>query len=179
MFVAVVPFVAIGVLSLCIMSTRGIPDREWLVPAVLIFILSIFCRSERVFEAVWWTFFLVSLALCVNVLAIVQVGDYTRRFYLEINFAEARKSSMMHGAREAISKKLPNEVIREDSPVAMILKDDSYNHCKVPVIAPEWHSPITGLYSITIRMSSFGAPRVKRRKAPKSSSFGSNPIATL
>lgn len=139
---SLLPFLLIGSLSLMTLSIGGKPILEWLIPMLGVFAAGVWCRSDVIFQSVRWSFPVVSSALCLNFLMLIQ-GDYTANPTFQVRFNRTRETIGLKQAAKHIQPNAPA------GPIGTVER-------RLPV--PEWHTPITRMYRIERQEATIWSP---------------------
>ena len=145
--VASLPILALGVLSALLLSAKGAPMVEWVLPLLALLIAGLCCRSDKVFKALRWGLTGIAVLLWLNFGFLVGGGGgYTAKPDHTRQFATMIQSSEINAAGEAMRAKLPPDATYPAGPVGAILDDSRFDAVDALAVRPEWHTPLTRLY---------------------------------
>src|ERR1043165_970528 len=141
--IAMWPFLLIGILSV-FTDPRGAPGSEWILPTIAAILSFLLCRSMRVFRRAWLGLFGLTLVLITNLNLLLAHGGYARRS-VAADFTWDRESLTKAMAQQNIEKQFGSEVVLPESPVALLLKEESYDRVESNDLEDEWHTRFTRL----------------------------------
>jgi hypothetical protein len=147
-FLAILPFAVIGVISSCLLNARGGPTIEWMLPTASVLLLSVCCRTSRVFRLAWSMLLTGTILLCGNVILLFGLSDYAREPHFGENVARVQERRMIDMGYEAISRRYSPDAVLCEGDVASILRDPLLDNVSVFVVQREWHTPLSGLYRV-------------------------------
>ncbi len=145
---AIVPMIVVGVLCTLVLNANGTPKAEWIIPTLAILIVGLFCRSEKLFRVVRWGMVVLSVALCVNFLNIVQSGDYTASPEGVAQRSKLRERIALRKAASVIENRFDGKAVLPEQPVAELLRSPTIGEIDTPEVAEEWHTPLTRIYKM-------------------------------
>jgi len=145
--VASLPFWVLGVLSALLLSAKGAPTIEWILPLIAVLIAGICCRSDKAFKGLRWGLTGTAVVLWLNFIFLVNGGigftanpDQTR-----VSERLIQKSEIQ-AAGEAMRAKLAPDADYPAGPVGEILDDPHFDTVDTLTARSAWHTPLTRLY---------------------------------
>ncbi len=145
--VAVLPFLALGVLSALLLAAKGKPGIEWALPAIAVLIAGITCRSDKAFNGLRWGLLGLAVALWLNFMFLVNGGGgFTTRPSHTLALGAMMRNAEVKAAGETLRSKLAPNADYPAGSVGELLDDPRFDAVESWSVRSEWHTPLTGLY---------------------------------
>lgn len=145
--IATLPFLVLGVLSALLLSAKGAPVIEWVLPMIGVLIAGVCCRSDRAFNGLRWGLFGLAIALWLNFgLLIRPGGGYTAEPAYSQAITKSIQTNEIKAAGEAMRAQLPGDATYPAGPVGKILDNPRFDAVDALAVRSEWHTPITRLH---------------------------------
>lgn len=147
LLVASLPMLFLGIMSALLLSSKGAPVIEWVLPLVAVLIAGVCCRSDRAFNGLRWGLTGIAVVLWLNFIFLVNGGggftarpNHTRAFGAMIQKAEVK------AAGETLREKLAPNADYPAGSVGELLDDPRFDAVDALTVRSEWHTPLTRLY---------------------------------
>ena len=144
--VSALPFLGLGVLSGLLLSSKGVPLIEWVLPMIAVLIAGVGCRSDKAFNGLRWGLFGLAVALWLNFGFLVGGGGFTANPDFTRAIATSMRKNEVNAAGEAMRAKFAPDADYPAGPVGEILADPRFDAVDSLTARSEWHTPLTRLY---------------------------------
>jgi hypothetical protein len=143
--IGIAPIAAVAMMSLLILSATGVPISEWAVPLAATALAGLFVKSQRLFDALRWSLFVLAVLLCLNAMALRADGYAS-------SVASGRYQALEQNRLAALGQRLrkasPANQEYPPGPLATVLAEPGIGDWDRRTLEALWHTAFTGLYEV-------------------------------